>query len=188
LTGGGATEGLALRRLCDHAHLRVVRPIRPVSATRGSCQEAPPRDHHQRQSQCHHPKLPAGNERAAILAVMDTSHWSPWPGPLSDWRANYTLADDDLPELPVRFLAENRYFQLDTRPLFESGVERTCDGVAVSRSSPVSSCGPGAGRAGQRVLAASHGHGNPASDGDGDGDGDRDGQAFGRTTTAIADC
>ena len=62
--------------------------------------------------------LPAGNEHAAILAVMDTSTWSPWPGTLTDWRANRTAAEDDLP-LPRSFLASDNYFQLATRPLFQ---------------------------------------------------------------------
>ena len=55
-----------------------------------------------------------------ILAFMDTSYWSAWPGPLPKWRADYTrVADDDLLDLPIGFLADNRYFQLATRPLFQ---------------------------------------------------------------------
>ena len=51
---------------------------------------------------------------------MNTSYWSAWPGPLPKWRANYTrVADDDLLDLPIGFLADNRYFQLATRPLFQ---------------------------------------------------------------------
>ena len=54
-----------------------------------------------------------------ILAVVDTSYWSAWPGPLTEWRANYARVDDDhLLDLPIGFLADNRYFQLATRPLF----------------------------------------------------------------------
>ena len=50
---------------------------------------------------------------------MDTSYWSPWPGPLTGWRASYTRIDDDDRDLPIDFLADNRYFQLATRPMFE---------------------------------------------------------------------
>lgn len=50
---------------------------------------------------------------------MDTRYWSAWPGPLADWRTSYARIDDDLLDLPIGFLADNRYFQLATRPLFQ---------------------------------------------------------------------
>ena len=56
---------------------------------------------------------------ASILVVVDTSHWSAWPGPLAAWRASYRPVGDDIFDLPVAFLADNRYFQLATRPVFE---------------------------------------------------------------------
>ena len=52
--------------------------------------------------------------------VVDTSHWSVWPGPLAVWQAGYKrAAEDDLLDLPIAFLADNRYFQLAMRPVFQ---------------------------------------------------------------------
>src|SRR5689334_23275904 len=54
------------------------------------------------------------------MTVVDTRHWSAWPGPLAAWRAGFTrAAEDDLLDLPTAFLADDRYVQLATRPLFQ---------------------------------------------------------------------